>query len=305
MRIVFQIVVILCVLIGFGAAKLSYEDQLNKDMVENQLIQPSLKQGTNLQLGQTGAAVALGGLRSLVAAMWNLRAFIHFEKLDWIKLEESYGVITTLQPQTTHYWDTGAWHLHTNASVHYNEDRNLSPLRRKALRKLYIDKGSALLEEGVRQNPENWKLHISLARLWSDRFKLPDLQRAVTHYDNSLATQTMPGYKRKQYKRFRFYSLARIPARKKEALNDGTELFLSTSDNHLPNLVCCLFALQNAAELPEKIPIPDKDLFPDDKTQYTWLTNYWKNRHISYPMDGVLDKRRELAIKLGIPTPDQ
>ena len=69
MRIVFQIVVILCVLIGFGAAKLSYEDQLNKDMVENQLIQPSLKQGTNLQLGQTGAAVALGGLRSLVAAM--------------------------------------------------------------------------------------------------------------------------------------------------------------------------------------------------------------------------------------------
>ncbi len=303
MRIVFQIVVILCVLVAFGAAKLRFEDNLNQEMVEERLIQPSLKEGTSLQLGQTGAAVALGGLRSLVAAMWNLRAFVHFENLDWIKLEESYEVITTLQPQTTHYWETGAWHLHTNASVHYNENQDLSPIRRQALRKLYIDKGSAFLEEGVRQNPQNWKLHLGLARLWSDRFKLPDFSRAVNHYDNVLATDTIPDYKISQYKRFRFYSLTRIPERQREALEDGTALFRSTPNNHLPNLVCCLFALQNAVQLPENERIPDNELFPDEKTQYVWLSNYWQNRRIAFPMDGVEEKRQELQAKLGTPRP--
>ena len=89
MRVVFQLVVILCVLLGFGVAKLRFEDKLSQDMVEQKLIQPPLKEGTSLRLGQTGAAVALGGLRSLVASIWNLRAFVHFEDLNWLKLEES------------------------------------------------------------------------------------------------------------------------------------------------------------------------------------------------------------------------
>ena len=129
MRIIFQLIVILGVLIAFGAAKLRFEHQLGKDMVEQKLLQPPLKEGTSLKLGQTSAAVALGGLRSLVAAIWNFRAYLHFEELDWIKVEESYETITALQPQTTHYWDTGAWHLHTNAAAHYNEKMDLPPFR--------------------------------------------------------------------------------------------------------------------------------------------------------------------------------
>ncbi|MFK7910761.1 MAG: hypothetical protein AB8F34_09160 [Akkermansiaceae bacterium] len=294
MRIVFQLVVIVAVLTSFGAAKLHFEDRLNRDMVEDRLIQPPLKEGTSLQLGQTGAAVALGGLRSLIAAMWNLRAFMHFENLDWIKLEESYEVITTLQPQTTHYWETGAWHLHTNASVHYNEDKKLSPMRRKALRKKYIDKGSAFLQEGVTQNPQDWKLHLSLARLWSDRHKTPDFNRAVEHYDNSLATDTMPDFRRRQYERFRFYSLARIPERQDEAEKEGSRLFHLTPDNHLPNLICALFALQRAVDIPENQRIPDNKLFPSQAAQYRALKNYALNSRAGFPMDGVLEKIREL-----------
>ena len=91
MRTFIQIVVILCTLLVFGAAKLRFEDKLNQDLVAQRRSQPRLTEGTSLQLGQTGAAVALGGLRSLIAAVWNLRAFLHFENLDWIKEPLSIG----------------------------------------------------------------------------------------------------------------------------------------------------------------------------------------------------------------------
>ena len=298
MRVVIQLIVILGVLIAFGAAKLRFEHNLHQDMVQERLLQPPLKQDTSIQLEQTSYIVALGGLRSLVAAILNLRAFSHFEDLNWIKLEESYELITTLQPQTTPYWETGAWHLHTNASVHYIEDKKLSPMRRKALQKKYISKGSAFLEDGLKQNPDNWRLHRSLAWLWSDRHKLPDFPKAVKHYDDMLASETFPEYARNRYTRARFYALARVPERQEEALHEGVRIFRKTPDNHLPNMVCVLFALQNAQSVAESERIPDHELFPDGKTQYLWLNNYRARRSKDFIMDGVDDKLRELQKKL-------
>ncbi|MBK1830562.1 hypothetical protein JIN77_07480 [Verrucomicrobiaceae bacterium R5-34] len=290
MRIVFQLLIILGVLLGFGAAKLRFEAALSQDMVENKLIQPPLKKGTSLRLGQTSAAVALGGLRSLVASAWNFRAFLQFEDLDWIKLEESYGIITSLQPQTIQYWDTGAWHLHTNASVYYNENPDLPPFRRRALRQLYINKGSELLEEGLRQNPDNWRLHLALARIWSDPHKLPDYPRAVRHYQDTSASSTTPDYKKAQLKRFTFYVMCKIPERRAEALELGREIFRTSDRNHTPNLVCCIFALQNELNTPLMARIPEDELFPDKERQLKWLSNYWKHRKHDYPMAGVKSK---------------
>ena len=290
MRIIFQLIVILGVLIAFGAAKLRFEHQLGKDMVEQKLLQPPLKEGTSLKLGQTSAAVALGGLRSLVAAIWNFRAYLHFEELDWIKVEESYETITALQPQTTHYWDTGAWHLHTNAAVHYNEKMDLPPFRRNSLRQLYHNKGSDFLAEGVRQNPDNWRLHLSLARLWSDRYKFPDYQRSVEHYQDTMACENLPEFKRSQLERFTFYNMSMIPERYAEALEVGTALFKETDNNHLPNLVSSIFALQNELETPLLTRIPDKDLFPNDQLQLKWLKNYWRRRLDGQPLAGVKAK---------------
>lgn len=298
MRVLFQIIVILCVLLGFGAAKLRFEDQLSQDMVEQKLIQSPLKDGTSLQLGQTGAAVALGGLRSLVASIWNLRAFVHFEDLNWLKLEESYEVITTLQPQTTHYWDTGAWHLHTNASVYYKENKDLSPFRRSAMRKKYIDKGSAFLEEGVRQNPDNWRLHNALARLWSDHHKIPDLKRSLQYYENTLACESLPSYKRTQLRRFTFYTMTRVTERQQDAYDLGITLYNESERNHTPNLVCCLFALQNALDIPETKSLPESKLFPNEKVELMWLKNYFTHRGHDYPMDGVRAKIGALELKL-------
>ena len=294
MRIFIQIVVILCTLLAFGAAKLHSEDQLHRDMVAQRLLQPPLKEGTSLQLGQTGAAVALGGLRSLIAAVWNLRAFLYFEDLDWIKLEKSYEVITTLQPQTTHYWITGAWHLHTNASVHYKEAPELSSFRRSALQRLYIKKGSDVLEEGVKQNPDNWKLHDALARVWSDPFKLPDLARSLRHYDDLLACDTIPAYRRNMFERFCFYTLCRIPSRRADALKEGVKLYQASAKNHTPSLVNYLFALQNELNIPAEDRIPESALYSSKKQQLRWLKNLWNRRDQDFPVSGVRAKIEQL-----------
>jgi len=295
MRTAFQIPVILLTIIAFGAGKLHFEDRLNHDMVEQRLIQPPLAEGAHLELGQTGAAVALGGLRSLVAAIWNLRAFLYFEDLDWIKLEQSYGIITTLQPQNIHYWKTGAWHLHTNAAVYFKENQELSPFRRNALQKKYIQKGAEFLEEGIRHNPDSWELHTTLAQLKSNPFKFPDLNLAIKHYDAALACNSLPSYRRNMFERFRFYTMTRIPSRRAEALQEGLKLYYKSPQNRTPSLVNYIFALQNALHVSKEKRIPDNQLYPNKKLQLQWLKNLWKRRNEGFPVDGVYEKIEELT----------
>ncbi len=297
MRTFVQIIVIFVVLLIFGFAKYQHEDRLSRDMIDLKLIQPPLREGTSLQLGQTGAAVALGGLRSLVAAIWNFRAFLHFENLDWLKVEEAYEVATTLQPQTTYYWETGAWQLHTNASSYYKEKEELSPYRRRSMQKRYLEKGSSVLELGIIYNPESWKLHRSLSRIWSDYHKLPDLERAIKHFDNTLKCKSLPESKYTQIQRFKYYAMTRLSTIQEETYRYGCQLFNATTDNQLPKLSCTLFALQNALNIPQKERISDDELFPDSEQQLSWLKNYIKHKKQGYPMNGVELKIQQLETK--------
>ena len=294
MRTTVQIVVIFFVLLSFGFAKYRYEDKLSRDMVSLKLIQPPLREGTSLQLGQTGAAVALGGLRSLVAAIWNFRAFLHFEELDWIKVEETYEIITTLQPQTIYYWDTGAWQLHTNASSYYKEKEDLSPFRQRSMQKRYIEKGSSLLELGLIENPDNWKLHRELSRVWTEFHKLPDIERAMKHFDDTLNCESLPEVKRIHIQRSKYYAMTRLKSLEKEAYSYGYSLFKESPDNHLPKLCCTLFALQNSLNIAQNERIPDSELFPGSQEQLEWLKNYTKHEKQGYPMDGVSLKIQQL-----------
>ena len=90
-----QTLVIILSLLLFGALKLHYEDNLSETMVEQRLLQPKLSSETRLEVGQISAAAMLGGMRSLIASIWNLRAYYHFENLDWLELEKNYELITT------------------------------------------------------------------------------------------------------------------------------------------------------------------------------------------------------------------
>lgn len=285
-----QLIIILAVLTTFGIAKLDSEDQLHRDMVEQRLLHPPIQHETLGQLGQAGAAASLGGMRSLIATVWNLRAFLHFEDLDWIKVEHAYNIITTLQPQTIHYWKTGAWHLHTNAAVYYNEDPDLPSFRQSALQREYIHKGSAMLEQGVKQNPDSWELHSTLAQMWTDSYKTPDLPRAIAHYKDTLACKSLPDYKRAMFERFHFYAMTRVPAQRPKAYREGLRLYHASPRNRTPSLRNYLFALQNELAIAEPDRIPESELFPDHATQLRWLKNLWKRKDQDYPVSGVRAK---------------
>ncbi|NJM36475.1 MAG: hypothetical protein HC845_00580 [Akkermansiaceae bacterium] len=62
-------------LLLFGAARMPYEAALAKELRAARLTPQPLEIGTREKIGQTSSAVALGGLRTLVATFLSLRAY--------------------------------------------------------------------------------------------------------------------------------------------------------------------------------------------------------------------------------------
>ncbi|HEX7260381.1 MAG TPA: hypothetical protein VF258_01050, partial [Luteolibacter sp.] len=95
-------------LLAFGAARLPYEAGLAKELRATGLTQKPMEIETRDRIGQTSSAVALGGLRTLVATFLNLRAFSFFEEQKWDQVAETYDSIVVLAPRTAYYWDNGS-----------------------------------------------------------------------------------------------------------------------------------------------------------------------------------------------------
>jgi hypothetical protein len=54
-----------------------------------------------------GYAATLGGMRSLVASVSYLQAFIAFENTDWARVESLLTLTSSLQPRLELYWGGG------------------------------------------------------------------------------------------------------------------------------------------------------------------------------------------------------
>ncbi len=109
-------------LLAFGAARMPFEAGLSKELHAANLIPRKLEIGTMDKIGQTSSAVALGGLRTLVATFMNLRAFTFFEEKKWNDVADTYDMIVDLAPRTGYYWDSGHYHSAYNAASYYIND---------------------------------------------------------------------------------------------------------------------------------------------------------------------------------------
>ncbi|MCU0753376.1 MAG: hypothetical protein MUC40_10220 [Akkermansiaceae bacterium] len=107
--------VLVVALLAFGAARMPFEAGLSRELRAAGLFPPPLEIGTRDKIGQTSSAVALGGLRTLVATFLNLRAFTFFTEQRWDDVAGTYGMIVDLAPRTRYYWETGSWHMAYNA----------------------------------------------------------------------------------------------------------------------------------------------------------------------------------------------
>ena len=279
-----------------GALQLPSEHRFSHELMDAGLLKRPLPIGTREKIGQTSSAVALGGLRTLVATFLNLRAYDFFELRQWYDLADTYDIIVQLAPDTRYYWQSASWHLAYNAAADLRAKQDLPPLRRLQAWKEAILRGRRFLEDGTRNMPGDWRLWSDLGRLLQDPLKLPDQAAAANAYLAAWNTGTAPAF----IHRLHFYSLARAPGREADALALGRKLYADPR-NRLTTLCCLMFVLETRAGAAGDDGARAANVFGGERPAYDALTLYWHRVREKFPMDGVAGALAALERSLGVP----
>jgi hypothetical protein len=290
--------------LAFGAARLPFESGLHNEIKAAGLSPPRMEIGTRDRIGQTSSAVALGGLRTLVATFLNLRAFGFFTEQRWADVGDTYDTIVDLAPRTGHYWEIGSWHQAYNAASYYRNDSKLPPLRRREAWRSSILRGRAFLERGIRNNPDDWKLHATSGFLLSDSNKFPafrDNNKTFLAAAEAYRKAAETGKARDYVRRSSFYSLARVKGREQEALAMARKLYAEGKKNRTPTLLALLFVLE-AHENPSLDPAARAiEIFGSPQNAYSALTGHWQRTREHFPVFGVAAALEALEEPLKIP----
>ncbi|HEY8962259.1 MAG TPA: hypothetical protein VIM57_08640 [Luteolibacter sp.] len=288
--------IVLAALLAAGVPRVWFEDGLSRELHDARLLVRPVSVSTREKIDQTSWAVALGGLRTLVATFLNLRAHEFFEETRWDELGEEYDKIVDFAPNTRDYWLTGAWHQSNNASSYYAYDSDLPALRRKAEWRASIQRGREFLERGVRNNPGDWKLEAGLGNLLADTHRLPDFSAAADAFGAAVAD----GSPLSSVRRNQFYALARVAGREDEARKLGRKLYTDRT-NRTPMLMSVLFALESRTKPATSADDRAVQLFGDEKAAYSALSHLWSRPDDRYPVDGVAEALAGLERRLAIP----
>ena len=158
--------------IAFGIVRVPFEQSIASELKANRF-----REGEQLpdgpmreKLGQLGAAAALGGFRSFLATIYELRAITAHSEVDYDSVESNYQLTTQLQPREPGYWGVAGWMMDSNARRYYLEfDRSHSLEERAALVKRSVERGRQFFIDGLRYNPEDYALNRSLANHYAHR----------------------------------------------------------------------------------------------------------------------------------------
>jgi hypothetical protein len=294
--------IVVVAVLAFGAARMPYEAAVTRDLRAAGLTEEPISIGALDKVDQTGWAVALGGLRTLVATFLNLRAFGFFEDQNWSALEDTYGTMVDLAPHSSYYWDSGAWHMSTNESSYYVNFSDLPGLRRQQAWKASILRGRAFLERGIRNNPDDATLYKSLGNLLSDDFRYPafgdpdkTFAEAAAAYHAAAAT----GKARGQVVRAEALALARVKGKEAEALKLLQHLY-EDPHNRVPTLSVMLVVLE-AYQHPEMDTAKRAvEIFGTPEKAYEAFKNHWLRTRGRYPVYGVTKALESLETTLKI-----
>jgi hypothetical protein len=287
MKFLRNIIVVLIALALAGLARLPWDDKVAADLRERRLLPEPINLDTREELGQTGLAIALGGLRPLIASMLNLEAHVHWENQDWYDLEQTYKTIVALQPRVRYYWTTGGWHLFSNAYADYSDRPGLSEGRRKRKQREFFDKGIAFLERGVEANPNDWKLWAELGNALSQNWRPVNLERAAEGFQRGFE---FSGHL--QLQRQHVYVLSRIPGREAESWEAAQKMWANPQNRRYNSPRTIFYALQSRAG-ERKFSV--EEIFDNRWKAALDLPDYWFRQGEGYPMDGIKELLGELA----------
>ena len=290
-------------LLVFGGARLPFEAALATELRDAGLTPPPMEIGTRDKIGQTSSAVALGGLRTLVATFLNLRAFSFFQEQRWDDVADTYDTIVDLAPRTRYYWESGSWHSAYNAASYYMNDSKLPALRRREAWRASILKGRAFLERGIRNNPTDWSILAKLGFLLSDSNKLAAFRDASDTYAaaaDAYRRSADTGDALPYVRRAEFYSLARVAGREGEALAMARSLYAS-GRNSTPTLLILLLVLETHENPSMDSAKRAVELFVTPEKAYEALSGHWQRTRDRFPVYGIAAALKSLEKTLAVP----
>ncbi|TAE78109.1 MAG: hypothetical protein EAZ65_03135 [Verrucomicrobia bacterium] len=287
------------VLLAAGGLRLGIEQSVSESFRRDGLLDEPLEIGLREKIGQNSSAVALAGLRTLVATFTHLQATDDFYSTRWTDLAKAMETTVQLAPRASYYWDIGGWHIGVNASAWYRTESGLPPLRARAESRRWVEKGREFFERGIRNNPYDWRLAAALGSLCSDSYRFPDDKRAAAAYARAAASGEAP----LSVHRARLIAEARAAEHPERTLAEIRQL-LREPRNRVPTLLCLAYTLERRLEAPADPLARTLEIFGTQEKALRNLGGYLLNIHDRLPMDGVETAVRLLEHHQQIPPED-
>jgi hypothetical protein len=236
---------VLGAILMFGAGRLVPEHRLDlarqtAGLREDREVHLSLRE----QVNQSALAAALGGLRSLAAALWDLWARDAWEKTNYGEVERNYRLAQRLQPRVFYYWDAGQWMMADNAASFYRYNNPNRSGTGELLYEAYVEKGRAMIDDAKRHLPDEWRLDQALARILEYKYRQRDYTQIAEAWKAASTKPGVPAYTRRAYA----YALAHVPGREAEALDVLRALHDEDAGHRKPTLMILLEIYRGAAE---------------------------------------------------------
>lgn len=193
-----RILVILAILVVFGFLRIPFESQTEQKLKDLGFRDWVPNMSAREQLTQASFIGAIGGFRSLIASIYDLRAHEAFRDKDWGSVERFRKVTTSLQPRFAKHWDLAAWDMAWNAYAYYRSKSEFSKddleLWRieKMIMPSYLEKGLSFAKEGAKWTPESYRLPMVIGDIYSQKYNNPKL--ASEWYFKSSQAKDAPTY---------------------------------------------------------------------------------------------------------------
>jgi len=260
-------VVVVLILLAFGALKLPFERRLAEEHQKAFFHGAKLNLDLRQQIGQLGFLAALSGFRAMVADLLWIEAHSAWERTEWGKMQLLFNDVTALQPRNLTFWDMAAWHMAWNASHAALEDptQPREALRIKKAREFY-DIGKDFVERGIANNPDRYLLYERLGFLLQQKYN--DHCGAAEAYRKAVSFPDAPEY----LHRFVAYELSHCPGREREAYELLVSYYKRGEREWLPTLLSRLAYLQEKLNVPpdERVynpPAKEKEKEPKQEPQ--------------------------------------
>jgi hypothetical protein len=160
-----------------------------------------------LDLGQGMAIALLAGFRGVVADFIWIQSHGYWELKEWLRQYRDMEVVVTLQPQSTLFWDTGAWHMAWNIGYAVSVDTNVYTQAQGLKRQReWWERAESFLKRGIDNIPNRYNLYFSLGWLYNEKFK--DYCLAAQYFEKAASFPEAPSY------------IARMHARAQEKCGD-------------------------------------------------------------------------------------